>query len=31
MVLKVYLFKYEKLLPIVLLVSNTDNNEDKNI
>lgn len=31
MVLKVYLFKYEKLLPIVLLVSNTNNNEDKKI
>ena len=31
MVLKVYLFKDEKLLPIVLLISNTDNNEDKKI
>ena len=31
MALKVYLFKDEKLLPIVLLVSNTNNNEDKKI
>ncbi len=31
MTLKVYLYKYEKLLPIILLVSNTTNEEQEKI
>ena len=31
MSLKVYLYKYQQLLPIVLLVSNTSNETDENI
>ena len=31
MVLKVYLFKDEKLMPIVLLASNTNSNEERKI
>ena len=31
MSLKVYLYKYEQLLPIVLLVSNTSNENEENI
>ena len=31
MSLKVYLYKYEQLLPIVLLVSNTSNESDEKI